>query len=560
MKNIRIGDVLEQQGYVTREELDQAVEYQKEHREKRFGEILIELGYIKEAQMLEALAARMQIDVVSISELSVDTQAVAKIPRQLAEKYHILAYEIKEHSLAVVVNDPLNLYALEDVRQLTGMQLEVHLSELLPLKRALEYFYAEVSAKQAASQANESMEQAEEELAFIDEIDEESNSDVPVIKLLNSLIMRAYNTNASDIHIEPFEFKTVVRMRIDGTLVEYVTLKRSLHAPLIARIKIVGNMDVAEKRIPQDGHFKMKVDGDDVNMRVSVIPTVFGEKAVIRLLSNRAPIDHKGTFGMTEENYKKFAPLLKSPNGIIYMTGPTGSGKTTTLYMILESLARGYVNISTIEDPVEKNLPKINQMQVNNQAGLSFEAGLRALLRQDPDIIMVGETRDNETASISVRAAITGHLVLSTLHTNNAVSSIVRLIDMGLEPYLVANSLVGLVAQRLMRKVCPECAETVETSELEREILGEDVRYTKKAKGCPKCTNTGYQGRVAIHELAVIDRTMRAMISEGRTAEEIQEYAINEQGMETLRQSAVRLVREGITTMDELWKVTYYDA
>lgn len=560
MKSIRIGDVLEQQGYVTREQLDQAVEYQKEHRDKRFGEILIELGYIKESQMLEALAARMQIDVVNISDLSVDTQAVAKIPRQLAEKYHILAYEIKEQSLAVIVNDPLNLYALEDVRQLTGMQLEVHLAELVPLKRALEYFYAEVSAKQAASQANESMEQAEEELAFIDEIDEESNSDVPVIKLLNSLIMRAYNTNASDIHIEPFEFKTAVRMRIDGTLVEYVTLKRSLHAPLIARIKIVGNMDIAEKRIPQDGHFKMKVDGDDVNMRVSVIPTVFGEKAVIRLLSNRAPIDHKGTFGMTEENYKKFAPLLKSPNGIIYMTGPTGSGKTTTLYMILESLARGYVNISTIEDPVEKNLPKINQMQVNNQAGLSFDTGLRALLRQDPDIIMVGETRDNETASISVRAAITGHLVLSTLHTNNAVSSIVRLIDMGLEPYLVANSLVGLVAQRLMRKVCPECAETVETSELEREVLGEDVRFIKKAKGCPKCTNTGYQGRVAIHELAVIDRTMRAMISEGRSAEEIQEYAMKEQGMETLRQSAARLVIEGITTMDELWKVTYYDS
>lgn len=560
MKNIRIGDVLEQQGYVTREQLDQAVEYQKEHRDKRFGEILIELGYIRESQMLEALAARMEIDVLNISELSVDIQAVAKIPRQLAEKYHILAYEIKEHSLAVIVNDPLNLYALEDVRQLTGMQLEVHLSELAPLKRALEYFYAEVSAKQAANQANESMEQAEEELSFIDEIDEESNSDVPVIKLLNSLIMRAYNTNASDIHIEPFEFKTVVRMRIDGTLVEYVTLKRSLHAPLIARIKIVGNMDIAEKRIPQDGHFKMKVDGDDINMRVSVIPTVFGEKSVIRLLSNRSPIDHKGTFGMSAAKFEKFAPLLKSPNGIIYMTGPTGSGKTTTLYMILESLAKGYVNISTIEDPVEKNLPKINQMQVNNQAGLSFETGLRALLRQDPDIIMVGETRDNETASISVRAAITGHLVLSTLHTNNAVSSIVRLIDMGLEPYLVANSLVGLVAQRLMRKVCPECGETVETTELEREVLGEDVRCVKKAKGCPKCTNTGYQGRVAIHELAVVDKAMRTMISEGRTAEEIQEYAVREQGMETLRQSAVRLVREGITTMDELWKVTYYDA
>lgn len=559
MKNIRIGDVLQQQGYVTREQLDHAVEYQKEHRDKRFGEILIELGYIKEPQMLEALAERLELDVVTISEVAVDTQAVAKIPRQLAEKYHILAYEIKEQVLSVIVNDPLNLYALEDIRQLTGMQLKVHLSELAPLTRALEYYYAEVGAKQAATQANESMEQAEEELSFIDEIDEESNSDVPVIKLLNSLVLRAYNTNASDIHIEPFEFKTVVRMRIDGTLVEYVTLKRSLHAPLIARIKIVGSMDIAEKRIPQDGHFKMKVDGDDINLRVSVIPTVFGEKAVIRLLSNRAPIDHKGTFGMTDENYKKFAPMLKSPNGIIYLTGPTGSGKTTTLYMILEYLSRGYVNISTIEDPVEKNLAKINQMQVNNQAGLTFEAGLRALLRQDPDIVMVGETRDNETASISVRAAITGHLVLSTLHTNNAISSIVRLVDMGLEPYLVANSLVGLVAQRLMKKVCPDCAETVETTEFEREVLGEDVQYIKKAKGCPKCNNTGYQSRIAIHEIAVIDKTIRTMIAEGRTTEEIQEYAVNGQKMATLRQSAVNLVRSGVTTMEELWKVTYYD-
>ena len=558
MRTIRIGDVLEQQGYVTREQLDQAVEYQKDHRDKRFGEILIELGYIEESQMLEALATRMEIDVVNLSEITVDTLAVAKIPRALAEKYLILAYQVREQTLAVVVNDPLNLYALEDVRQLTGMQLEIHLSEKGPLKRALEFYYAEVSAKMAASQANESIEKVEEELAFMDEIEEESDSDVPVIKLLNTLVLRAYNTNASDIHIEPYEQKTVVRMRIDGTIVEYVMLKRSLHSPLIARIKIVGSMDIAEKRIPQDGHFKMKVEGDDINMRVSVIPTVYGEKAVIRLLSNRAPIDHKGTFGMTDENYEKFAPLLKSPNGIIYLTGPTGSGKTTTLYMILEQLSRGYANISTIEDPVEKNLMKINQMQVNNQAGLTFETGLRALLRQDPDIIMVGETRDSETASISVRAAITGHLVLSTLHTNNAISSIVRLVDMGLEPYLVANSLVGLVAQRLMRKVCSECSEEVETTELDREVLGDDVKYVKKAKGCEKCNHTGYLGRAAIHEIAVIDRGIRTMIAEGKSTEEIQEYAVNVQGMKTLQESAIGLVREGVTTMEELWKVTYY--
>ena len=270
---------------------------------------------------------------------------------------------------------------------------------------------------------------------------------------LNSLLDRGYNTNASDIHIEPFEDKTLVRMRIDGTIVDYVTLQRSLHPSLIARIKIMSNLDIAEKRIPQDGHFRIRLEGENVNVRVSVIPTVFGEKAVLRLLSSNSVIAHADQYGMDIKTYRRFQEMLRSPNGIIYLTGPTGSGKTTTLYMILEHLAKRQVNISTIEDPVEKNLARVNQMQVNNTAGLTFDSGLRALLRQDPDIIMVGETRDAETAAISVRAAITGHLVFSTLHTNNAVSSIVRLVDMGLEPYLIANSLVGVVAQRLVRRL-----------------------------------------------------------------------------------------------------------
>lgn len=556
MKNVRIGEVLQEYGYITEEQVEQALSYQKEHSGMRLGQIVIELGFVTEKQMLEALGQRLDLETMNMSEVAVDVEAVAKIPRQLAFKYNIFAFAVKGNSLSIAVNDPLNFYALEDIRQLTNMHLVIYLTELKPLLNAIEYYYAEVSAKQAAVQANASMEQVEE--VTIDEVSSEIDSDVPVIKLLNSLVMRAYNTSASDIHIEPFERETLVRMRIDGVLIDYVTLKRSLHTSLIARIKIIGGMDIAERRIPQDGHIKIKVQEENINIRVSVIPTVFGEKAVLRLLSNKAVIDHSGTYGMLEKNYKLFQSFLKSPNGIIYLTGPTGSGKTTTLYMVLETLLKKNINISTIEDPVEKSLNRINQMQVNPVSGMTFESGLRALLRQDPDVIMVGETRDAETASISVRAAITGHLVLSTLHTNNAVSSIVRLIDMGLEPYMIANSLVGVVAQRLMRKVCPECCEMVETTEMERQILGEEVTAVKKAVGCPKCNNTGYKGRIAIHEIAAVDSEVRRMITEGKSMEDIQDYAIKEQGMNTLQVSAANFVKTGVTTMEEFWKIAYY--
>lgn len=559
MKNIPIGEVLLQYGYITEAELKEALVYQKEHKGQRLGEVLMSQGYVTEEQVIEALAQRLNRRIVNIEQEEVDIEAVSKIPSALAMKYNILAFAQDGNSLSVLVNDPLNFYALEDIRQLTGMYLDICLSTLAPLKKALDYYYSEVSAQKAAMQANKSTEGMEEE-ELIGEFDDESDSDVPIIKLLNSLVMRAYNTGASDIHIEPYEKETTVRMRIDGTIVEYVTLKKSLHAPLIARIKIMGEMDIAERRIPQDGHFKMRLeDGSKINMRISVIPTVFGEKAVLRLLNSQAVIDHSGNFGMAEDDYAKFKPMLDSPNGILYITGPTGSGKTTTLYMVLEYLSRRPVNIATIEDPVEKNLPKINQMQVNNVAGLTFEIGLRALLRQDPDIIMVGETRDAETASISVRAAITGHFVVSTLHTNSAISTIVRLIDMGLEPYMIANSLVGIVAQRLMRKVCPDCCQEVETTEAERDVLGADVKTVKKAVGCPKCNNTGYRGRIAIHEIAVIDKEIKSMVSRGETTEKITEYAIKHQGMHPLKESAIRLVGEGVTTIEEMWKIAYYD-
>jgi type IV pilus assembly protein PilB len=554
VKNIRIGEVLKEYGYITDAQLQQALAYQSENRGKRLGTVLIEQGFISERQMLEALAQRMNMTIIDLSSTPIEVEVVAKIPQQLAEKYGILALNVEGQMLSVATNDPMNFYAMEDIRQLTGMDLDIHLAEKAPLERAISYYYSEVSAHKAANTANEAFQDTGmEELEM-----EEGDGDVPIIKLLNSLIERAYNTNASDIHIEPFEDKSLVRMRIDGTIVDYVTLQKGLHASLIARIKIVGGMDIAERRIPQDGHCKMKIGGSTINVRISVIPTVFGEKAVLRVLAGRSVISRSQSYGMKEEEFRKFNQMMRSPNGIIYITGPTGSGKTTTLYMVLEELAKKQVNISTIEDPVEKNLPRINQMQVNNQAGLTFEVGLRALLRQDPDIIMVGETRDAETARISIRAAITGHLVLSTLHTNSAVASIVRLVDMGMEPYMIANSLVGIVAQRLVRKVCPYCAVDDAPNEEELELLGPGEWRIKRARGCERCNNTGYNGRVAIHEMVVIDAKIRKMISDGTSMDTIEAYAIGKQGMKTLRTQATELVAEGVTTVDELQKVAYY--
>ena len=553
-KMLRTGDILKEYGYVTEEQIGDAIAYQKAHRGVRIGDALIALGYIDEMHLLQALGQRLHLKIIDLNNESVDVTAVEKIPRPLAEKYEMLAISINNGVLRLALNDPMNFYGIEDIRQVTGMQVESCLCQRSALQQAIQYYYTEVDAKKAVTVANE---QFEDEIGDVIDM-EEDGDDTPIINLLNRLIHRAYTTNASDIHIEPFENKITVRMRIDGAIVEYVTLQKSLHASLIARIKILGDMDIAERRLPQDGHFRTKIENEYVNIRVSVIPTVFGEKAVLRLLANNAEIEHPRTFGMEESEYQKLEKMLQSPNGIIYLTGPTGSGKSTTLFMILEEISKRQVNISTIEDPVEKNVPKINQMQVNNQAGLTFETGLRALLRQDPDVIMVGETRDMETASISVRAAITGHLVFSTLHTNDAVSSIARLEDMGLLPYMISGSLVGVIAQRLMRKVCPDCAEEVVPTEEEAAILGKDIHTIKRAKGCPVCNHTGYHGRIAVHEVLYVDKEIRKMIIEQRPAEEIEEYAIQHQGMKTLKQCGLEMVEKGLSTMEEMRKIAYY--
>ena len=554
MKNIPIGEVLLELGYITQQQLTAALNEQKNSK-KRLGTIFIEKGFISEKQMLTALGQRLNLELISIENYSVDLNAVIKVPKKLAIKYKMIAIEIRNDTLVVAANDPLDFYAIEDIRQLTNLPVKIVLSLSNSIEKAIEFYYSEYEAKKEVSKIEIGTPHAS---GITDnELVSKGEKEVSIVKLLNSLLLRGYHSNVSDIHIEIFENNTIIRNRIDGMIVDYTTLSASLHPSLIARIKIMADLDIAEKRLPQDGHFKVTIEGTDINTRVSVIPTIYGEKAVIRFLYTNVAIDHAETFGMSKENYNKIYNILKNPHGIVYLTGPTGSGKTTTLYMILEYLLKKRVNISTIEEPVERKIPRINQMQVNNVSGLTFSVGLRALLRQDPDIIMVGETRDSETASISIRAAITGHLVLSTLHTNDAVSTIVRLIDMGIAPYLIGSAVVGVVAQRLVRKVCPYCGYDYVPDENERKLLGGDIEKVRKGKGCDYCNHTGYKGRIAIHEIVEIDKNIRNMISKNIPIDEIYDYVFNTKGGKTLLDSILKLVGDGITTTEEMLKIAY---
>lgn len=560
MANITIGEVLKQLGYISEEQLQAALEYQSRNRNKRVGEIVVELGFVTEEKKLEALSKRLTIPLINVDNTEFDGDAVKQIPHTVAIEHNIIAFAMDDtNTLSVITSDPLNMYGMEEVSQITGMPLRVYLAIRSDVDKVINYYYSEVNAKKVAEKANSLMQEVDplQDLDFDLDLDQ-ANDDTLIIQLVHSLVVRGYNAGASDIHIEPFDKKTDIRMRVDGTLVNYLELQTGIHLSIIARIKIMADLDIAERRSPQDGHYKTKINNENVNIRVSIIPTVFGEKAVLRILTSRNAVDHATTFGMSDENYGKISKILSSPNGIVYITGPTGSGKTTTLYMILEKLARDNINISTIEDPVEKTLANLNQMQVNNQAGVTFESGMRALLRQDPDVIMVGETRDSETADISVRAAITGHLVLSTLHTNDAISSVVRLRDMGVESYLIANSVVGLVAQRLVKKVCPHCATTRETTDREKLIMGENIETVKVAKGCSNCNNTGYSGRTSIHEIVIVDKELRELIANGASTGVLTDYCMNKQAMKTLKNCCVDLLRDGITTMDEFVKVSYY--
>ena len=555
-KNIKIGDLLKEYGYVNDEQIERALAYQKQYN-VRLGQAIIALGFATEKEVIETLAHKLNLPSISLESTEVDLATVAKLPRNMAEKYSALAIGENGGVINLVINDPLDLYGVEEIWRLLQAPINLIVGGKTDIHNAIGHYYSEVEARSAVGMFDN---QAGWDFPEIEEINTVDLGDdtTPVVSLMNSLLMKSYNSGASDLHLEPYSTYSRVRLRIDGSLVEYANIPKNIHPALIVRLKIMSNLDIAEKRLPQDGHFRMNMGETEFNIRLSTIPTVHGEKAVLRFLFTNTSIDNSGQFGMIEQDYIKFNEILTNPNGIIYITGPTGSGKTTTMYMALERFMKRQINISSIEDPVERNLEGVNQVQVNVMAGLTFQQGLRSLLRQDPDIIMVGETRDAETASISVSAAITGHLVLSTLHTNDALASIVRLEDMGIQPYLVGNSVVGLVAQRLVRKICEYCMEEYEVSDLELITLRdtrENVRSLRRGLGCHVCNQTGYKGRIGIHEIVPITKLMQRMIAEKVPVAQLYDYARKELGMATLRERAKTLAVQGVTSMEEFLKI-----
>ncbi|MCL2095739.1 MAG: Flp pilus assembly complex ATPase component TadA [Oscillospiraceae bacterium] len=557
---LRLGEVLLESGYITRERLERALSLQKESGgKKRLGDILIENNILSEDRILSALSRQLNLKYISLSDVPVDLKAVARVPKATALKYCLIAANMENSVLILCINDPLNYYALEEVKLITRMQIETRICKRDDILKAIDEFYSEIEAQKAARGANETAAKTGARPLTDLKIDiSETSGDTPVVSLINSTLYKARGAGASDIHIEPFENNINIRIRIDGQIVDYLTIAKSLHNSMVSRIKILSGLDIAEKRIPQDGRFSAKLEDAEINVRVSVMPTVYGEKIVLRFMDRNTVLDNADTFGMDREDFEKMTDILKAPHGLIYITGPTGSGKTTTLYMIMEALSHRLVNIAAIEDPVEKNLPKINQTQINPPAGLTFESGLRSILRQDPDIIMIGETRDPETAAVSVRSALTGHLVLSSLHTNDSVSAIVRLIDMGVEEYLLANSLIGVAAQRLVKKICRNCYEEYTPSGSEPGLILKDAPSLARGAGCHNCNNTGFKGRAAVHEILYIDSNIRSMISKKSPAEDIYGYIKANKKMKSLRESLLNLVLEKKTSVGELLKLTYF--
>ena len=549
----RLGDMLIELNYITERDLEEALKIQKETGDK-IGEILVNKGFITEDDVLQALEIQLGTPRIYLDMITVDKEAVKVIPEALSKKYNVLPIQFIEGKLLVLMNDPLNMMAEDDVRIASGYDLKIALCGKEEISNAISKYYSEDYMQKTAEEFR-----SQRKLSQV--IEEELSEDIrnaPAVKLVDSIIQNAVRRKASDIHIEPFEHRVSVRYRIDGELQKQFDSPREPLAGLVTRIKIMSNMDIAERRIPQDGRIFTKIDKETIDLRVSVLPTVNGEKIVIRILDKSAFNVDKEVLGIDEDDLEKINKMINRPYGIVLVTGPTGSGKSTTLYSLLKDLNREDKNIITVEDPVEFSMDGINQVNVNTKAGLTFASGLRSILRQDPDIIMLGEIRDRETAEIAVRAAITGHLVLSTIHTNNAPSSVVRLKDMGVAPYLVSSALVGVIAQRLIRKLCPHCKEGYLASDYEKEILGvsKDKNlnlYTKV--GCDRCNNTGYKGRIGIYEVMEINKEIRELINVDESLENITNAALKN-NMKTLSKSAINVILKGESTIEELLRVT----
>ena len=557
MRNIRIGDYLVEQKLITAEQLEQVLASQKDSDgSKRFGEVVVDMGFISEINLAKALAAKLRVPYVDLGNTEIDEDAVKKIPESLAKKHTVIAINTQGRRLTVATDDPINFNILEDIKMQTGMDTIPVLATKSAINKAIGQHYSMDNVDSVLESVTQFKNDDLEDEASRDRVES-----APIVKLATTIIENSFRADATDIHIEPFKTYTVIRVRVNGDLVELMKISNVVHNALTTRLKLISGMNIAEKRIPQDGRFTQTVDGTVLDVRVSSLPTVNGEKIVIRILSTGNIALRKITdLGMSDYNYQLFESMIKCPHGVILVTGPTGSGKTTTLYAALGELAKPNVNVITVEDPVEKAIDGINQVQVNAKAGMTFAAALRSILRQDPDIVMIGEMRDSETADIGIRAAITGHLVLSTLHTNDAASTIVRLVDMGVAPYMVATSLIGVIAQRLVKVLCPKCKTQRMSTEEENKLMKLKDVHTPipvyEHCGCPECNNTGYRGRTAIHEIIHCTAGISTIVARNGSKEEIEKKA-QENGTKLLRDNVSELVQKGVTSMDELVRVTY---
>jgi type IV pilus assembly protein PilB len=573
-----LGQLLLKSKLITEEQLLEAMLAQKREG-KRLGAVLLRLGYITEDNLTAVLSKLYSVPLYSFADNSVDPSVLRLIPHDTAKKHHLIPVSQSNGTLRIAISDPSNTFAIDAVKSLTGLKINICVATESSIREALEKYHQHRSALDGGSRVRrsekefpdadditKSIDSALEDVTAVDERDDDMvhEIDAPLIKLVNNILLNAIRSRASDIHVEPTEECVRVRYRVDGVLHPILKLPPKIKNAMISRIKIMSHLDIAERRLPQDGRIKLRFgDKREVDFRVSTVPALYGEKVVLRILDKASLQLDLTKLGFEQAALKEFQQAIEKPYGMILVTGPTGSGKTTTLYSALSQLNKPGVNIMTAEDPIEYNFFGINQLQMREDIGLTFAVCLRSFLRQDPDIILVGEIRDYETAEIAAKAALTGHLVLSTLHTNDAPSAITRLIDLKLEPFLVSSSVVLILAQRLARKVCPHCKTEEKFTEEELVRIGftsEDARTAVcyKGKGCSECSNTGYRGRIALYEVMTVRPELRRLINRDSTADDIKTEALKF-GMKTLRQSALTKVKEGLTSIEEVLRVTIED-
>lgn len=542
----RLGDILIEQGLLTEEDLQLTLKEKKE--DQKLGDALLSRALITEQQLIETLEVQLNIPHVTLFRYPFDPKLFNVVPKEFAKRNLLVPLKVEGDKLFIAMTDPMDFITIDDLRLTTGFQIEPSIASREDIFKTISKYYDEESYDELLGELPEVSQEQKEEL---------NDNDAPIVRLVNQILSSAVSLKASDVHFDPQESHILVRYRIDGTLRTERTLPKMMQQMVTARIKILANLDITESRIPQDGRIKTTVDFRPIDLRVSSLPTVYGEKIVMRILDLGNNLTDISKLGFSELNMKRFMAEIEKPNGIVLISGPTGSGKSSTLYAALSKLNDEAVNIITVEDPVEYQLQGINQIQVNPNVGLTFAAGLRSILRQDPDIVMVGEIRDKETADISIRASLTGHLVLSTIHTNDSIASVTRLMDMGVEPFLVTASLNAVVAQRLVRKVCRDCRELQEPTVREREIFenrGLMIETIARGKGCSQCNMTGYRGRMAIHEVLVVDEAIKEVINRGGTAAEIRKIAIQNNTIFLIDDGLMK-VQERLTTTEEILRV-----